>query len=70
MRICTAVVTKARVKWLTLLRSMSILDPSGSHIVSLSLQNEMTGKVILPMLATTHSVTLMYSEAFLALVFP
>lgn len=61
---------KQRCTPLTLLRSMSILDPSGSHIVSFSLQNVMTGKFILPMSATSHSVTLIYSEAFLALVFP
>ncbi len=39
-------------------------------MVSFSLQNEMTGKLNLDMLATIHSVTFMYSEAFLALVLP
>lgn len=39
-------------------------------MVSFSLQNEMTGKLNLDMLATIHSVTFMYSDAFLALVLP
>ena len=39
-------------------------------MVSFSLQNEMTGKLNLDMFATIHSVTFMYSEAFLALVLP
>ena len=39
-------------------------------MVSCSLQKVMTGKLKVDMFLTIHSVTLMYSDAFLALVLP